>query len=298
MSRKFKADLLLVVCAAIWGASFVIVKSALADASVFAFLVIRFAVAAVSLAVLCFREFGKLNAASFRAGAVMGCCMFGGYAFQTAGIQLTTPSKAAFVTGFSVVLVPIFSGLFTPRRIGPWIWVGTLAAISGLYYLTVPSSGFSDLNFGDVLVLCGAVAFAWHVIAIGRYAQTGSATLLNFVQVTLTLAMISVVAAVLKTMGRESLRVAWTARLVGGVLLTGVLATAVTFAVQLWAQRFTSPSHAAIVFTLEPVFAALTSYAFFQERLGKRGLAGAALILVGILLAEFKGPAPTATEQS
>lgn len=296
MSRRFKADLLLVACTLVWGASFVVVKGALADASVYAFLLIRFAVAAVSLVVWCFRDLAKLDAASIRAGAVMGCCMFGGYAFQTAGILLTTPSKAAFVTGFSVVLVPIFLGLFARNRIGPWIWAGTIVAIAGLYYLTVPSSGFGDLNFGDVLVLCGSVAFAWHIIAIGRYARTHSATVLNFLQVTATLAMISVTAAVLKAAGRESLRVDWTARLVAGVLLTGVLATAVTFAVQLWAQQVTSPTHAAILFALEPVFAVLTSYLFFQERLGVRGFAGAALILAGILLVEFKGPAPTAAE--
>ena len=296
MSRKLKADLLLVVCTIIWGASFVIVKSALTDASVFAFLVIRFAVAAVSLLVLCFRDLAKLNAASLRAGAIMGCCMFGGYAFQTAGIELTTPSKAAFVTGFSVVLVPIFLGLFARHRIGPWIWAGAITAIGGLYYLTVPSSGFGDLNFGDVLVLCGSVAFAWHIIAIGRYARTHSATMLNFLQVTMTLLMVSILGGVLKAAGRESLRVSWTPRLIGGVLLTGVLATAVTFAVQLWAQQFTPPTHAAILFTLEPVFAALTSFIFFGERLGGRGAIGAALILIGILLAEFKGPTPSAAE--
>lgn len=296
MSRKIKADLLLVVCTVIWGASFVIVKSALADASVLAFLVIRFAVAAISLAALCFRDLGKIHAASLRAGAVMGCCMFGGYAFQTAGIELTTPSKAAFVTGFSVVLVPIFLGLFARHRIGLWIWAGTLIAVAGLYYLTVPPSGFGDLNLGDVLVLCGSVAFAWHIIAIGRYARTNSATLLNFLQVTMTFLMVTILGAALKTAGRESLRVSWTPRLIGGVLLTGVLATAVTFAVQLWAQQFTPPTHAAILFALEPVFAALTSYVFFAERLGGRGALGAALILISILLAEFKGPAPTATE--
>ena len=296
MSRKLKADLLLVACALIWGASFVVVKAALADASVFAFLAIRFVVAALSLAVLCFRDLRTLNAASLRAGAVMGCCMFGGYAFQTAGIQLTTPSKAAFVTGFSVVLVPLFLGLFPRQRIASAIWAGALVAVAGLYYLTVPSSGFGDLNRGDLLVLCGAVAFAFHIIAIGRYARRNSPGVLNFLQVTMTLLMIGLSEPLLAAAGRESFRVVWTARLLAAVLLTGVLATAVAFSVQVWAQQHTSPSHAAIVFTLEPVFAALTSFAFFHERLGIRALAGAALILAGILLAEFKGPGPAAAE--
>jgi drug/metabolite transporter (DMT)-like permease len=245
---------------------------------------------------LCFRELRTLNAASWRAGAVMGCCMFGGYAFQTAGIHLTTPSKAAFVTGFSVVLVPVFLGLFARQRIGAAIWAGALVAVAGLYYLTVPSSGFGDLNRGDLLVLCGSVAFALHIIAIGRHARRHSPGVLNLLQVTVTLAMICLTGSLLTATGRESFEIAWTARFIAAVLVTGVLATALAFSVQVWAQQHTSASHAAIVFTLEPVFAALTSFAFFQERLGLRVLAGAALILAGILLAEFKGPAPAAAE--
>jgi drug/metabolite transporter (DMT)-like permease len=119
---------------------------------------------------------------------------------------------------------------------------------------------------------------------------------LNLLQVIVTMLLICLSGSVLTAAGRESFEVAWTARLVAAVLLTGVLATAVAFSVQVWAQQHTSASHAAIVFTLEPVFAALTSFAFFHERLGLRALAGAALILVGILLAEFKGPAPVAAE--
>jgi drug/metabolite transporter (DMT)-like permease len=296
VSRKLKADLLLVICTLIWGASFVVVKAALADASVFAFLLIRFAVALLSLAILCFRNLRTLNSASVRAGVVMGCCMFGGYAFQTAGLHLTTPSKAAFVTGFSVVLVPVFLGLFARQRISSAIWAGALLAVAGLYYLTVPSSGFGDLNSGDLLVLCGSVAFALHIIAIGRYARRHSPGLLNLLQVTMTWLLICLSGIVVAAAGRESFEVAWTARFVAAVLVTGVLATAVAFSVQVWAQQHTSASHAAIVFTLEPVFAALTSFAFFQERLGLRALAGAALILAGILLAELKGPAPAAAE--
>jgi drug/metabolite transporter (DMT)-like permease len=296
VSRKLKADLSLIVCALIWGASFVIVKGGLADASVFAFLAIRFGVAAFSLAVLYFRDLRALNAASLRAGAVMGCCMFGGYAFQTAGLQLTTPSKAAFVTGFSVVLVPVFLGIFARQRISAGIWSGALIAMAGLYYLTVPASGLGDLNRGDLLVLCGAVCFAFHILAIGRYAGRHSAGTLNFLQVTMTLLMICLSGTLISAVGRESMHVAWTWRLLSAVLLTGVLATAVAFSVQVWAQQHTSASHAAIVFTLEPVFAGLTSFVFFGERLGLRALLGAALILGGILIAELKGPAPAAAE--
>jgi drug/metabolite transporter (DMT)-like permease len=296
VSRKLKGDLLLVFCTLIWGATFVLVKSALADASVFAFLALRFAVAVSFLALLFSSALRSLNAGNFRAGVVMGCCMFTGYAFQTAGIDLTTPSKAAFITGFSVVLVPVFLGVFARRRIGVWVWAGVLAALAGLYFLTVPSSGLGDLNRGDLLVLCAAVAFALHIIAIGHYAPRHSVGVLNFLQVAMTMLLIFAVGPLLSTAHWESLHVAWTGRLLAAVLVTGVLATAVAFSVQVWAQQHTSPSHAAILFALEPVFAGLTSFLFFHERLGWRALAGAALILAGILLAELKGPAPAAAE--
>lgn len=296
MSKKLKADLLLASCTLMWGVTFVVVKDALADASVFAFLALRFAIAALSLAVLYFRDLRTLTTGSLRAGAVMGCCMFAGYAFQTAGVKLTTPSKAAFITGFAVVLVPLFLGLFARRRISPWIWAGAFAALAGLYYITVPSSGLGDLNLGDLLVLCCAVPFAFHIIAIGHYAPRYSAGKLNLLQVMMTLLLLLLAGPLLVVAGRQPMRIVWSPRLLAAALLTGVLATAVAFSVQVWAQQHTSPSHAAIVFTLEPVFAALTSFIFLHERLGLRALLGAVLILAGILLAEFKGPAPAVAE--
>jgi drug/metabolite transporter (DMT)-like permease len=296
VSRNLKADLLLACCTLIWGATFVVVKAALADASVLAFLVMRFTVAAALLSVLYRRELRTLTARSLRAGAVMGCCMFGGYAFQTTGIKFTTPSKAAFVTGFSVVLVPLFLAVFARRRIRSWVWAGAFSALAGLYYLTVPASGLSGLNAGDLLVLCGAVAFALHIIAIGHYAPHHPLGALNLLQVAATMLMTFAAVPLLLAAGRTPIRIVWTTRLMVAVLVTGALATALAFSVQVWAQQHTSASHAAIVFALEPVFAALTSFAFFHERLGSRALLGSALILAGILLAELKGPAPAATE--
>ena len=107
MSRKLKADLLLIFCTLIWGATFVVVKDALANATVFVFLALRFLLATVVLIFMYGRQLRTVDASGFNAGALMGCCMFGGYAFQTAGLALTTPSKAAFITGFFVVFVPL-----------------------------------------------------------------------------------------------------------------------------------------------------------------------------------------------
>ena len=292
MSRKLKADLLLTVCTLIWGATFVLVKDALADASVFVFLALRFALATAVLILMYGRELRRVGARGWRAGAIIGCCMFGGYAFQTAGLRLTTPSKAAFITGFFVVLVPVLLALFGSRRVPPWVWIGALSAFAGLYFLAVPPSGFAALNRGDLLVLACALLFALHVISIGHYTVRFSAGALTLIQVATTALFTALCVPLFAVTGAEQPRVAWTAGLIVAVVATGLFATALAFSAQVWAQQYTSATHAAIIFTLEPVFAGATSFVFYHERLGARSLAGAALILGGILIAELLGPAP------
>jgi drug/metabolite transporter (DMT)-like permease len=294
VSRKLKADLLLVSCTLIWGATFVLVKDALADASVFVFLALRFVLATAVLLLMYGRELRTAGASGLRAGAIIGCCMFGGYAFQTAGLALTTPSKAAFITGFFVVLVPVLLALFGSRRVPLWVWFGALSAFAGLYFLAVPPSGLAALNRGDLLVLGCAVMFALHVISIGHYSVRYSAGALTLIQVGVTALFTALCVPLFAVIGAERPRVVWTPGLIVAVLATGIFATALAFSVQVWAQQYTSANHAAIIFTLEPVFAGLTSYIFYHERLGARSMAGAVLILSGILIAELLGPAPAA----
>jgi drug/metabolite transporter (DMT)-like permease len=294
VSRKLQADLMLVTCAVGWGATFVIVKGVLADASVFVFLALRFVLAAVVLAALLSRRWHEVNAGAIRVGALLGFLMFAGFACQTTGLRFTTPSKSAFITGILVVLVPLFLAAFGRKKISRWIWAGVVTAAAGLYLLTVPPSGLSNLNFGDVLTLCCAVLFATHIITIGHYVSQYGSSLLVFLQVTVT-AVLSVAAVPLwAATGWEAPRVAWTPGLIWAVAGTALVATVGTLLGQVWAQKYAPPSHVALLLTLEPVSAAVISYFVEGERLGTRALAGAALILAGILLAELKGgAAPT-----
>ncbi len=275
-----------------WGATFVLVKDSLADASLFVFLALRILIATAVLVLIYGRELRRVGASGWRAGALMGCFMFAGYAFQTAGLALTTPSKAAFITGFFVVFVPILLALFGARRVPVWVWIGALAAFAGLYFLAVPASGLGALNRGDPLVLACALMFALHVISIGHYSTRYSPGALALLQVATTALFTLLCVPLFALIGAERPRVLWTPGLILAVVVTGIFATAIAFSVQVWAQQYTSVSHAAIIFTLEPVFAGLTSFVFYHERLGMRALAGAALILGGILIAELFGPAP------
>jgi len=298
LTQRLKADLSLALTTFLWGVTFVVVKDAVSRASVFLFLTLRFGLAALILALLQRKALRKLRREELLAGVWLGLFMFGGYVFQTFGLVFTTPTKSSFVTGFSVVLVPLLLALFWRGRLRLWEYAGALAAIGGLYFLTVPGGPVSRLNLGDLLTLVGATLYAFHIILVGRYARTHPHASLCFLQVAAT-ALLSTGACLFSAATgwqRPRFDASW--QLYAGIGVTAVFATAVAFTIQLWAQRYTSPSHAAVLFTLEPVFAAGTSYLLLGERLGGRALLGAGLVMAGILIAELKGPAPAAAESA
>ncbi len=293
ISKRAQANLALGFCALIWGATFVVIKDALADVSVVTYLAVRFVLAAALMAAIYWRSMRNLTWHTVSAGVQIGVFMFGGYAFQVAGLKFTTPSKAAFITGSCVVMVPILLGVFGRRRITVWVWAGALAAFAGLYFLTVPSAGLGALNRGDPLVLVCALMFALQIIFIGRYVARHSVAALSFLQVATTAVLSLLLLPVAWAAGWERPRLLWTDYLVFAILLTAIGATVIGFSLQTWAQQYAPPSHAALLLTLEPVFAAITSFVVGQEHLGARALVGAALILAGILFAEWRAPAVT-----
>lgn len=309
MSRRTQAALAMMATTAMWGATFVLVKQALESASVFAFMVLRFGLAALVMAAIYRAAVRGMSRSELRAGVEIGLFLFAGYAFQNAGLLFTTASKSAFITGSAVVLVPLLLFAFWGRKARTSAWVGAFAAFAGLFFITVPGgaglSGFAQLNRGDMLTVAGAISFALHIIFIGRYtsahvagdvAPRMSIGALSFVQVAVT-ALLSVVAIPLFHFAEwEATRLDWNPQLITAVAVTGILGTALAFSVQVWAQRYLAPSHTGLLLTLEPVFAALTSYLWLDERLGGRALFGSCLILIGILIAELKGPAQAAAD--
>jgi drug/metabolite transporter (DMT)-like permease len=274
----------------------VVVKEALEHASVFAFMALRFLLATLVMAGIYARALPRFTRAEIWAGAQIGFFMFTGYVFQTVGLRFTTPSKAAFITGFGIVLVPLFLALFWRRRINAWVWAGAIGALGGLYFLSVPPEGFAAMNRGDILVVGCAVMFTFHIIFVGFYSPGHSVAALSFVQVATTAVLSILSLPLLAATQWEPPRVTWNASFVAAVLITAVGATAIAFTVQVWAQKYTTPTHTAILFSLEPVFAALTSFLVLGEGLGGRALFGAVLIFAGILLAELKGPTQATPE--
>jgi drug/metabolite transporter (DMT)-like permease len=288
MSKRTLAELLLVVVTFIWGSTFVIVKGALEDASPLPFVSLRFTVAGLLLLWVLAR--GRVDPKALVPSLVLGTFLFGGYVFQTWGLLYTSPSKCAFITGFSVILVPVILTLYGFRLRRASI-AGAILGLAGIYLLVLPT-GFAGVNRGDLLTLVGAASFAVHIVLVGRYAQRHSFLQLAPVQIL----VVGVLATAAQPFDSDRM-LHWTTGLVVAVLITAVLATGFAFSVQNWAQQYTPAAHTALIFALEPVFAAVTSWFALGERPGGKVVLGSLLILGGIAVSEaLGGSAPSPVE--
>lgn len=290
--RQVKADLSLLFVAFSWGLTFVVVQDALSGIGPYYFLTLRFVMAAAFLAIIYWRRLSGLNRPVITAGAFIGLFLFGGYAFQTVGLLYTGPATAGFITGLAVVLVPLFTALMYRRLPGFYVLAGVTCATLGLGFLTLQVNN-PGLGFGDLLILCCAMCFGLHIIMVGRFAGRYDPVLLAIIQIT-TVAAVSLVFA----LGWETFPGHITAPVWTAFLFTAIPATSLAFLIQNSVQRYTSPTHTAIIFTTEPVFAALTAHVMGREVLAGAQALGCVLILIGMLVAELKGEAEPAEKMN
>jgi drug/metabolite transporter (DMT)-like permease len=304
LSPSTLAHLLLLAVVAVWGATFVLVKDSLSDASPLLFNLLRMTLAAIALAIINRRHLRSITRPTLAAGAVVGLFLAVGYQFQTAGLARTTAAKSAFITGLVVVFVPLLTAIpairpasaHAPRASA---YLGALLAFSGLLLLTTPagttfSNLFTSIGLGDLLTLLCAIAFAGHLLSLAHTSSRIPIPQLATLQIVFAAALMLLT---LPLGGPIYLNL--TPGLVIALAITSLLATAAAFTIQSWAQQHLPPTHTALLLTLEPVFAWLVSFLFLHERLSHRSLAGAALILAGILLTELlPTPEPLPTHPS
>jgi len=286
------AHILLLAVVFVWGTTFVLIKDALADASPLLFNLLRMAIAFLALATLNHRQLLHISRRALFSGLIVGTFLAAGYQFQTAGLARTTPAKSAFITGLVVVFVPLLTIVPALRSTNtpPPRWttaIGALLAFSGLLLLTTPAGTslhnlFSSIGPGDLLTLACATAFAGHLLSLAHTSHrvpTGQLA-------TLQIGVAALLMAITLPLGGR-LHLSITPRLLIALAVTSLLATAAAFTIQSWAQQHLPPTHTAILLTLEPVFACLTSFLVLHEHLGRRALLGATLILAGIALTEL-----------
>jgi len=282
--QQLLADLSIGVIAFIWGFTFTVVKNALEDIQPFAFLFLRFLLAVII--VLPFILFTKRRKSlPVKAGIIAGIFLFIGFAGQTIGLQHTTASKSAFITGLNVIFVPIFAAIFEKRTLGKKTFVAVVLATAGLYLLTNPQA--QSFNIGDAWTILCAIGFALHIVTLDFYAHKTDYVGLFFLQI-LVVFLVSGLFLPLESPDLKLVENTVTLNIFIAILVTGALATALAFFIQNWAQRVTSATRTALLLTLEPVFAALTAYILLTERLGISGIIGGLLILAGIVIAEIK----------
>lgn len=272
------ALLALVVVTAVWGYTFVPMKDAVAVYPLFAFLAVRFLIAAAVLAVPAAPRLRSLGRRGAVAGTGLGLLLALGYWLQTAGLERTTVSNAGFITGLYVVFTPLLGFVLFRTRVGRTIWVGVALALAGLAMLSGVGAGDPG---GDLLVLLGSGAYSLQIALMERYAPRYDALAFTQAEMIAAFAGFAVVTVAVGDVELPRGATVWFA-----LLVTGIFASALGFLVQTWAQRQLSAARTALAFALEPVWAGLFGFWLAGDRLGALGWGGCAVIMAGIVVAE------------
>jgi drug/metabolite transporter (DMT)-like permease len=280
LSPSRKAELSLLLLTFIWGITFPLVKIAMSYSSPLVFVLIRFALAGLTFWLLFYKRITFKESGILKAGVIIGIFLFLGYGFQTVGLKFTASSKSAFITGLFVVMVPPLSFLILKEKVRLSSILGVILAVCGLYLLTRPKG--SEFNLGDLFTFFCAVSFALHVIFVQIYTKRYDFFTLTFIQI--------VVTAILSLpfmLAFEKVELTFHPYLVLAILVCAILATTYGLYIQNRMQKDTTTVKAALIYTMEPVFAAFFSYLFLAEVLGWLGILGGALILSGMLSSEL-----------
>jgi drug/metabolite transporter (DMT)-like permease len=280
--KKIRAGILLLVTTFFWGVTFTIVKDAISQVDVFVFLSQRFLAATLLMLPFALLRLNRMNARLLRHGVVLGILLFASYAFQTVALKYTSASNTGFLTGLNVVLVPLFGALLFRQPVGRNIKIGVGLAVPGLFLLCI-GDGLS-FNSGDILAaICGGCV-ALHLLFTSRFARHAASDV--YLLTTLQLASVGIL-SLATAVGRGHSVLIWYPGIFWTLVICVVIATIFAFLVQTSMQRFISPSHTALIFCTEPVFAAGYAYIAAGERLGVLGFFGALLILAGMVVSEL-----------
>lgn len=283
LRRRRWAELLLATVTLFWGATFPLVKGAVAELPVLCFLWVRFAFSSVLLAGFAGRRLATLDGRAVLRGVFLGLLLFLSYLFQTVGLQKTTAANASFLTGLNVVWVPLLAGPLVKKPPSAGAWVGVVLALAGLFLLTWHSPWRFEV--GDALVVVCSVFVAFHILGLDVLTEGIDGRSLAFVQIA-TMAVLALGASLV--VDPVTWPRAWPPKLLATLGITAVFATAYAFWVQTTFQRWTTPTRATLIYTLEPVFGAAFS-ALAGETVTALAWGGGALVVCGMVLAELWG---------
>lgn len=279
-NKGFFADIILLFVTILWGLTFVTVKDGVKSSSFSLFIFFRFFIATILLFPFTFKRFKNVIKRNIYDGVILGIFVFAGFYLQTAGLKYTTPSRSAFITGLSVIIVPFLSIFFLKKRINFFTFLALIFSVIGLIFIFNPSFS-SGMNLGDILTLACAFIFAFVIIFVQIFNRRNDSFILVFIQF-MTVSILSFIFIFF-----EGFYLSLNKNFYIGMFYTSVFATFIALLLQNRFQKDTDEVRAGIIYTLEPVFASIFSYLIYGERFTIGFLIGSTLIFVGFLISKI-----------
>ncbi|MFA5629346.1 MAG: DMT family transporter [Dehalococcoidales bacterium] len=273
------AIIALIFITVIWGWSFIIVKQAVARMPVMDFLALRFAVAAIVMIVIRPRSIRSLNKPVMSHGLILGIFLGASYITQTYALVYSTATVVGFITGLSIILTPFFAWLWMKQKITGNVWIAVVLSFAGLALISYNGLG---IGTGELLTIVCAFTLALYVVGLGKWSPQHDSYNLTTVQM-LTMAVILLLFTVPTGLVIPTDPQVWFV-----IIVTGVVATSLAFFIQTWAQSLITPTHTAVILTLEPLFAGMFGVLIGNEPLTVKIVLGAALMLAAMYLVQLK----------
>lgn len=295
MKIKYFAESMLLLITLLWGATFTIVKQSLDDISPMFFIALRFSAAFIFLIPFLIKEISTFNFTSAKAGVILGVLMFLSFAAQTFGLRYTTATKSGFLTGTLVVLIPVFQFLIEKKKPSFGAILGVIIVFIGIIFLSSGGNSvftfLNDLgknfNYGDLLTLLCAILFALHVVFLDIFSKKENIFALFSLQIGVTALLGLIFSVLFEFINYEQVNFKPTSSLFLGIFYTSIFATIITTGIQTKYQQYVSPTKAGLIYSFEPIFAALIAFFALNEKITNFGLIGCGLIFLGLISSEL-----------
>ena len=282
-NTRFKADVMMLVVTMLWGSSYLFMKMGLQSTQEFNLIALRFGIAFILAGIVFYKRILHMDATTIKYGFLLGTILFLAISVVTIGVKFTSISNAGFLFSLTVVFVPLLLALFFRKKPESKVIYGVTFCIAGIALLTL-NHGFT-ISSGDFLIILGALFYAIHIIVTDKLTKNVDSITLGVLQLGVTGVWGLIFSFLFEKPHFPDTTHSWIA-----ILALSILCSAIGFIGQTFAQKYTTPTHTGLIFSLEPVFAAIFAFIFVNEVLPAKGYVGAALVLIGVLTAklEFK----------
>jgi drug/metabolite transporter (DMT)-like permease len=293
--KKYTGEIALLFNTLIWGGTFALIKNAFNDISPLLFLGLRFGIAALIFLPFVYSSLKRTNKKTLIAGSILGLFYFAGFTAQSLGLNLTTATKSGFITGTFVVFIPILQLIIEKRKPKWFNILSVLLVLIGLILLSSKGENAldfikqlgSDFNLGDLLTLICALLFAFQVVYVDVFTKKYDYLPMVFIQLLITGLGGFVLSFLFSVTSLEPVKLTINGNLIFAILYTSIFASILATIIQLKYQKTVSPTKAGIIFSIEPIFAAVFAYFLLNEKISNFGLVGCVLIFIGLIVSEL-----------